>query len=299
MGWRGDRVAIAKFWTVTTSFTLHSLGQCRQHWNTSAEWSLTAWTREFPTDTLQTYLDQYADVARSTTGLPDVVAAVSPSDELLGIATLALDDELPGADEPGPWLAAVYVAPQARRIGVGQAITMWVAARAQMLGFPALHLYTEDKREWYENLGWQFCRMSAINNLPVAVMELALSTDAEHIFHLTTRSAWNMRATNYSAASLVTEGFIHCSTLHQLTSVANKFYLDASDVIVLVIDPKRLTSLVRWEPPRHPDGSPTEPVHLLYPHIYGEINVDAVIDVVDMGRDTHGRYRLPARLIAR
>lgn len=284
---------------MTISFTLRSLGQCRQHWNTAAGWSLTAWAHEFPTDTLQTYLNQYSEVARSVTGIPEVVAAVSPNDELLGIATLTFDDELPDAQEPGPWLAAVYVSPHARRIGVGRAITMWVAARAQMLGFPALHLYTEDKREWYENLGWRFCRMSAINHLPVAVMGLALSTDADRIFHLTTRQVWDARSSAYVHPSLDTEGFIHCSALHQLTGVANAYCLDASEVIALVVDTGQLASPVRWEPPRHPDGSPVEPVHLLYPHIYGEINSDAVVDVVDMARDSHNRYRLPARLIAR
>jgi uncharacterized protein (DUF952 family)/GNAT superfamily N-acetyltransferase len=284
---------------MTASFTLGSLGQCRQHWNTAAEWSLAAWAHEFPADTLQTYLNQYTEVERSTAGIPEVVAAISSDDELLGIATLVLDDELPGADEPGPWLAAVYVTPRARRKGVGQAITMWVAARAQMLGFPTLYLYTEDNQEWYEDLGWRYCRMSAINDLPVAVMELELSTAAQFIFHLTTRQAWNTRSAGYRHASLDSEGFIHCSTLHQLTSVANSYYLDVMDLVVLIINPRNLTSQVHWEPPRHPDGSPTEPVHLLYPHIFGEINSDAVIEVVEMTRGADDRYRLPERLIAR
>lgn len=284
---------------MTALFNLKSLGHCPQHWNTAAEWSLTAWAHEFPSDTLQTYLRQYDDVAHSISGMPDVVAAVSADDELLGIATLTFDDELPDALESGPWLAAVYVSPQARRIGVGQVITMWVAARAQMLGFPVLYLYTEDKREWYEDMGWRYCRPSAINSLPVAVMELALSTDARFIYHLTTRQAWNARSSHYSHPSLESEGFIHCSTLHQLTSVANRYYLDAIEVVVLVIDSKKLTAPVRWEPPRHPDGSPVQAVHLLYPHIYGEINSDAVSEVEDMTRDSLNRYRLPARLIAR
>ncbi|MEK7409920.1 MAG: DUF952 domain-containing protein, partial [Actinomycetota bacterium] len=119
------------------------------------------------------------------------------------------------------------------------------------------------------------------------------------IYHLTTHQGWNARSSTYEHPSLRSEGFIHCSTLHQLISVANRFYLDTSEAIVLVIDPKRLISHVRWEPPRHPDGSPTEPVHFLYPHIFGEINSDAVIDAIDMTRDPHGRYRLPAELIAR
>ncbi|MEO5973645.1 MAG: GNAT family N-acetyltransferase [Ilumatobacteraceae bacterium] len=281
------------------SFTLQSLGQCEQHWKTAAAWSFAAWADEFPADTVATYLDQYAEVQRSTTGLPEVVAAISVSGELLGIATLVLDDELPGATEDGPWLAAVYVSPRARRQGIGQAITMWVTARAQMLGYPAIYLYTEDKREWYENLGWKFCRISAINGLPVSVMKLMLSTDAASIFHITTHTDWNSRTDNYHHASLDSEGFIHCSTLHQLTPVANRYYLGEDEALVLVIATAALGSDLRWEPPRHPDGSPAQSVQLLYPHIYGEINTTAVTEVVDLTRDLRGRFRLPAQLVDR
>lgn len=284
---------------MTAPFQLRSLGKCRQHWTTAAEWSFAAWAHEFPADAIQTYLDQYAQVESSSTGMPEVVAAISPADELLGIATLVLDDELPGAIEPGPWLAAVYVAPYARRIGIGEAITMRVSAQAQMLGFRLLHLYTEDKRTWYESLGWRYSRSSSINGHPVSVMELMLSVDLELIYHLTTGDAWSTRSNNYAPASLESDGFIHCSTLHQLTSVANSYYRDVSDVLVLVIRTAKLTSDVRWEPPSHPDGSPVELVYLLYPHIYGEINTDAVVEVADMTRDSHGRYRLPPQLIAR
>ena len=284
---------------MTMSFDIRSLGQCRQHWSMAADWSFKAWAHEFPTDTVQTYLDQYVEVQNSATGMPEVVAAVSSADELLGIATLVLDDELPGAVEPGPWLAAVYVAPYARRIGVGQAITMRLSAQAQMLGFPSLHLYTEDKREWYETMGWRYCRTGAINGHPVSVMELMLSPNAERIYHLTTRQAWNARLTKYAHASLETEGFIHCSTLHQLMKVANEYYQNVNDVLVLVIETEKLISEVRWELPRNPDGSPAEAVHLLYPHIYGVINTDSVTEVVSMIRDSHNRFRLPPQLIAR
>lgn len=284
---------------MTEPFQLKSLGKCRQHWNTAAEWSFVAWAHEFPSDTVQTYLDQYAQVENSLTGMPEVIAAISPTDELLGIATLVLDDELPGAIEPGPWLAAVYVAPHARRIGIGEAITMRVSARAQMLGFHSLYLYTEDKRNWYESLGWRYSRTSSINGHPISVMALMLSVDLKSIYHLTTGEAWKARSNNYAPVSLESDGFIHCSTLHQLTNVANAYYKKANELLVLVIDSSKLTSGVRWEPPSHPDGSTVEPVHLLYPHIYGEINTNAVTEVVDMILDSNGRYRLPPQLIGR
>ncbi|MFJ4499126.1 DUF952 domain-containing protein [Streptomyces sp. NPDC088864] len=74
------------------------------------------------------------------------------------------------------------------------------------------------------------------------------------------------------------EGFIHCSLPHQLPAVAEALYGPGSrpgaveqDLVVLVIDPDRLTAPVRYEP-GEPGGED-------FPHIYGPLPVDAVVDV--------------------
>jgi glutathione S-transferase len=72
--------------------------------------------------------------------------------------------------------------------------------------------------------------------------------------------------------SLDEVGFIHASTAAQVEQVANRAYPDAESV-VLVIDPERLRSEVRYE--RGEPGSAE-----LFPHIYGPINLDAVVDVL-------------------
>jgi uncharacterized protein (DUF952 family) len=64
-------------------------------------------------------------------------------------------------------------------------------------------------------------------------------------------------------------GFIHCSFEHQLRRVADAFYRGRSDVVLLSIDEARLTSPIREEN--------TEGGADLYPHIYGPLNVDAVV----------------------
>ncbi len=146
----------------------------RRHWNLAAEWSHRAWHHEFPLDTVQTYLDQYA--AADHTRPIEVYAAVSEFDELLGVTTLVDDDELPDSREPGPWIAAVWVDPGQRGKGVGSALVRHAERRAKLLGHAAAYLYTEDKTDWYAASGWQTVRPSTLNGLGITVMRLDLAT---------------------------------------------------------------------------------------------------------------------------
>jgi uncharacterized protein (DUF952 family)/GNAT superfamily N-acetyltransferase len=155
-----------------TTFTVMLLP--RHHWNLAAELSHRAWRHEFPHDTVQTYLDQYA--AMDSTRPVEVYAAISEFDELMGLATLVDDDELPDSREPGPWIAAVYVETNFRRKGIGAALVRHAERRARLLGYPNVYLYTEDKSAWYEKAGWQAVRPSILNDLPITVMRLDLAT---------------------------------------------------------------------------------------------------------------------------
>ena len=118
-----------------------------------------------------------------------------------------------------------------------------------------------------------------------------------NIVHVTTRKAWidATRAGQYSVPSLQSEGFIHASTVRQVLPVAAKFYSGLTDIILLEIDPKKLTSEVKWEPPTGgpPPGVPEDDA---FPHIYGPINLDAVVQVLDFEPDANGEFRLPASL---
>lgn len=118
-----------------------------------------------------------------------------------------------------------------------------------------------------------------------------------NILHITTRKAWidATRLGQYSAASLQSEGFIHASTVSQLVPVATKFYKDQSGLVLLEIDPKRLTSEVKWEKPTGgpPPGVPEDDA---FPHIYGPINLDAVVQVLDLETGPNGEFSVPPSL---
>src|SRR4051794_37644539 len=102
------------------------------------------------------------------------------------------------------------------------------------------------------------------------------------VFHLVSPSAWQADPGEpYRAASLQTEGFIHCSYAEQVSASANRFYAAADEVLVLCIDPATLTSPLKAEPA----GSGE-----LFPHVYGPINRDAVASVRPLVRDAAGKW---------
>lgn len=103
------------------------------------------------------------------------------------------------------------------------------------------------------------------------------------IFHITTGSEWEaaQAAGKYVAPSLETEGFIHCSLPTQVTHVADWFYRDIPDLVLLGIDPGKLTSPLRWEPSADSFAGD-------FPHVYGPIAIEAVVSVLPWARGENG-----------
>lgn len=91
-------------------------------------------------------------------------------------------------------------------------------------------------------------------------------------------------------ATLDTEGFIHCSYLHQAVPVANAMYADAGPLEIAAIDPTLLTSSVADEDLY---GAGEE-----FPHVYGPIDGAAIVAILPFERDESG-YRLPEDLPTR
>jgi glutathione S-transferase len=96
------------------------------------------------------------------------------------------------------------------------------------------------------------------------------------IYHLALEADWSQAQAGTSGyriasigRSLGEVGFIHCSFENQLRRVADAYYRGRTDVVLLSIDESKLTSPIREE---NTEGG-TE----LFPHIYGPLNVDAVL----------------------
>lgn len=98
----------------------------------------------------------------------------------------------------------------------------------------------------------------------------------ETIYHVTSSKQWALAKKNgyYEADSLIEEGFIHCSKVDQLAGVLERYYKGKTDLVKLVIDTSKLTNKLQL------DYSPS--LKEDFPHVYGIINLDAVIDVVNI-----------------
>jgi len=119
------------------------------------------------------------------------------------------------------------------------------------------------------------------------------------ILHLSSNASWLAAAKEgaYHADSLSTEGFIHCSTVSQIVDVANAFYHGQHGLIILVIDTDKLTSELKWEPPAHPNPERAASVgNELFPHVYGPINVNAVMNIFPFEPAEDGNFSLPPEL---
>ena len=88
------------------------------------------------------------------------------------------------------------------------------------------------------------------------------------------------------------DGFIHCTRQPAvLLEVANRFYRGvAGEFLVLDIDPQRLAAELHDEAPAPPApaGSPLEGV--LFAHIYGPLNRDAIVAVRPVQRAPDGTF---------
>jgi uncharacterized protein (DUF952 family) len=110
------------------------------------------------------------------------------------------------------------------------------------------------------------------------------------IFHLAEQADWQAALvsgdyrTSTRGRTLADEGFIHASRYEQVAGVAELFYADAGPLLLLSIDPARLSSPVRDD-----EVAPG----VVFPHIYGPVDLDAVVAVTPLERDADGRIVLP------
>ncbi|WP_310484075.1 DUF952 domain-containing protein [Chamaesiphon sp. VAR_48_metabat_403] len=110
------------------------------------------------------------------------------------------------------------------------------------------------------------------------------------ILHITRRDRWEAAKNlgTYSSETLATEGFIHCSTLAQVIGSANRFFKQQTDLVILVIEIAKVTPEIRYEGAEQSN---------LFPHIYGNLNIDAVTQVIDLETNPDNSFIMPKELV--
>ena len=109
---------------------------------------------------------------------------------------------------------------------------------------------------------------------------MALS-GSHYIYHVAPAEAWAAARAlpTYTPATLPDDGFIHASHADQLDRLKRSGpFTDDTEWVILTIDPLRVQAEIRYEPGDDPAGV-TSPPDELFPHIYGPLNVDAVVEV--------------------
>lgn len=96
------------------------------------------------------------------------------------------------------------------------------------------------------------------------------------IYHITTYNLWEAAKQKgyFETPSLQSEGFIHASKEEQIKGVLERYYSGKKELLLLHIDETRITAEVKWE------LSPS--INEMFPHIYGTLNLDAVIKVSEI-----------------
>jgi uncharacterized protein (DUF952 family) len=92
------------------------------------------------------------------------------------------------------------------------------------------------------------------------------------IYHVVAVGSWSAfdGKPTYEADTLGAEGFIHLSEQHQVAGVLDRYYRNVPDLLLLHVDPAKLTHELKYE--EAPNGE-------LFPHVYGPINKEAVVEV--------------------
>lgn len=133
--------------------------------------------------------------------------------------------------------------------------------------------------------------------LPVASKSVVVARAVDlphHIYHLALREEWQEASGGGAyrrstvGRSLEDEGFIHCSFANQVQAIADLAYHGRGDVVLLEIDPFRVQAEVRVENLKGGKGP--------YPHIYGPLPVEAVVQAKDVPLSADGRLIVEALL---
>lgn len=120
------------------------------------------------------------------------------------------------------------------------------------------------------------------------------------IYHIATQADWQQAQNDaeYRVDSLAAVGFIHFSTKAQILKVANAIYRGREDLLLLSVDTDKLKAELKWEAPDHPeaDQTPETTESELFPHLYGALNLDAVIGTFSFQPNDDGIFNLPSEL---
>ena len=107
------------------------------------------------------------------------------------------------------------------------------------------------------------------------------------IYKISSASAWReaeRQGVYRGSADDIRDGFIHFSLPSQVAETARKHFLGQTGLFLIEVDADALGDALRWESSRDDE---------LFPHLYGELDLGAVTNVLDMHARSDGSHDIP------
>jgi uncharacterized protein (DUF952 family) len=107
------------------------------------------------------------------------------------------------------------------------------------------------------------------------------------IYKICPASAWReaeRQGVYGGSADDVRDGFIHFSTASQVVETARKHFSGQTGLLLVEVDADALGAALRFEPSRNDE---------LFPHLYGELDLGAVVGVREMHARADGTHDIP------
>lgn len=107
------------------------------------------------------------------------------------------------------------------------------------------------------------------------------------LLHLVAAADFDAAGTTpYEPASLEAEGFVHCSTVEQVAGTARLLFAGTEDLLLLVLDPRRLEGAEVVHEDLYGIGQ-------AFPHVYGPVPRAAIVEVRPFPPGRGGRWSRP------
>ena len=112
------------------------------------------------------------------------------------------------------------------------------------------------------------------------------------IYHILTSAEWELAARQpyYTPSAFTADGFVHCCNANQLKYVGERYFRGQQDLVILCIDANRVAAPVKYED-LNGEG-------MLFPHIYGILNLNAIEKVIPASVSGDGTFAIPPAIDA-
>jgi uncharacterized protein (DUF952 family) len=107
------------------------------------------------------------------------------------------------------------------------------------------------------------------------------------IYKICPASAWReaeRQGVYRGSADDLRDGFIHFSTAAQVAETARRHFFGQKGLFLVEVNGDALGDALRWEHSRNDD---------LFPHLYGELDLGAVVSVRDIHARPDGTHDIP------